>query len=92
MASSSTSHTKTITTNQVVSNGAQAIGDALVPGASAFIRGNIKSGTLHLISGLIAKSIFGAAGWLVVGADAYSESVTGKHLHEHFFSIHKEKE
>ena len=62
-----------------------------MPGASQFVEGNIKSGTLHLLAGIAAKAVFGPVGWLVAGADAYSESVTGKHLWNHFFNVEKAK-
>ncbi|HEX7140826.1 MAG TPA: DUF6072 family protein, partial [Vicinamibacterales bacterium] len=77
---------------KILVNSAQAIGDALVPGASQFVAGNIKSGTLHLLAGIAAKAVLGPVGWLVAGADAYSESVTGKHLWNHFFTVEKSKD
>ena len=38
-----------------------------------------------------ARWLFGPIGWLAFGADAASKSISGKHLHQHFFTVDVEK-
>jgi hypothetical protein len=68
-------------------NAVKGIADASLPGASLLIEGNIKSGTLHVVSGLVARALFGPIGWIAVAADSFSLSVTGKHLYQQFVNV-----
>lgn len=73
-------------------NGVKAVADlGVVPGASRFIEGDVKSGVLYAIGGIAARAFFGPIGWLAMGADSMSKSVSGKHLYEHFFTVDVEK-
>ena len=66
-----------------VETGVKLVGEvAFVPGASLLMDGNIKSGMLHVVAGLAARSVFGLPGLLVVAANSYSTSTTGRSLIE----------
>jgi hypothetical protein len=74
-------------------NGFKAVGEAFVaPGSSLILDGDVKNGALHLVSGFAAKSLVGPIGWWLIGADSFSLSVSGKHLHQHFYTSKKAKE
>jgi len=74
-------------------NGAKAIGElGILPGISLIADGDVKSGALHAIGGVVAAALIGPVGWILAGADSYSYSVTGKHIYQHFRSpIHFKK-
>ena len=68
-------------------NGVKAAAEAfLLPGSSLIADGNINQGALHVAGGIAAKMILGPIAMLAVGANSYSKSVTGLHLHEHFMN------
>lgn len=70
--------------SNVVGNTVKALGETLImPGSSQFLDGNMKSGVLHALGGVIARSMLGPIGWLAVGLNSYSSSVTGQPLHQH---------
>jgi hypothetical protein len=57
-----------------------------LPGFSLLVDGKILEGGAHAAVGVAALPLLGPAGpaaWLLVAANAYSKSVTDKHLHEH---------
>jgi hypothetical protein len=56
---------------------------ALSPGASLLADGKVTSGIAHVGIGFIARRMLGFPGVLLVGANSYSQSVTGKSLLEH---------
>ena len=60
------------------------VGEGLLPGASLFLDGEIKSGTVHLLGGIVGATLIGPLGWVYAGADSFSKANTGKHFHEHF--------
>lgn len=62
------------------------IGEAVLPGASLVLDGDIKSGALHFVGGVVGRMVLGPIGWFYAAADSYSKSSTGKHFHEHFLS------
>ncbi len=67
-------------------NAMKAIGDtAFLPGSSLIMDGDVKGGVLHAVGGVLGRAVLGPVGWLLVGANAFSNSVSGKHLHQHFF-------
>ena len=68
-------------------NGIKAASEAfVVPGSSLIIDGDVKNGALHLAGGLAARSLLGPIGWGLVAADSFSLSVSGKHIHQHFYT------
>lgn len=67
----------------VVGRGIKILGEAVAPGASLVLDGKILPGAAHLVGGLVARWAFGPVGWLLVAANSYSKSVTGRSLTEH---------
>ncbi len=63
----------------------KVVGEALLPGVSLIIDGDMKGGSLHVIGGLLGKTLLGPIGWAYAAADSYSKSTTGKYVHQHFF-------
>jgi len=53
------------------------------PGASLLVDGDVKSGIIHVGVGFMARRMLGLPGALLVGANSYSQSVTGKSLLSH---------
>lgn len=95
MATTSTKTTNgsQTTPGRILVNGVKAIADVgVLPGSSLLIDGDVKSGALHAIGGLLAGAIFGPIGWLAFSADAFSKSVSGRNLHRHFISVEKADE
>jgi hypothetical protein len=75
---------------RILINGVKAVADlGVLPGASLLAEGDVKSGTLHAVTGLLAGAILGPIGWFAVGADSFSLSVSGKHIYQHFVSVQK---
>jgi hypothetical protein len=78
------------TPGRILINGVKAVADVgILPGASLLADGDVKSGALHAVGGLLAGFVFGPIGWLAFSADAFSKSVSGKNLHQHFVSVEK---
>ena len=63
----------------------KVVGEVIAPGCSLGLDGNIKDGALHLTAGAVGAALFGPLAWFYAGANSYSNSVSGKHFHEHFF-------
>jgi hypothetical protein len=64
----------------VVGNAVRLVGEWFLPGASRLIDGEIKEGVLYAAAGLAARVLVGPIGLLLVKADSFSLSATGKHL------------
>ena len=56
------------------------VGETVVPGASLLIDGQFLLGGAHLVAGVLARSFLGPVGALLVMANSYSSSSTGKNL------------
>jgi hypothetical protein len=63
--------------------GIKFVGESLIPGGSNYLEGRLVTGGVHTVLGLLAKSLFGLPGLLVVSANSLSKSVTGHGLLEH---------
>jgi len=68
-----------------VFNGVKFVANVvLLPGASQIVEGRVVPGIAYAGGGLIVRcllpGILGPLGWLAVGLDSYSYSVSGKHL------------
>jgi hypothetical protein len=74
----------------VIGRGIKILGEAVAPGASLVLDGKILPGAAHLVGGLVARWAFGPVGWLLVAANSYSKSVTGRSLTEHLASTRPE--
>lgn len=82
MATSSTTHGTKNTPSRLLVNGALAIADVgVLPGASQLVDGQVKSGVLHVLAAVVAGSVFGPIGWLAVGANSFSRTITGRSLY-----------
>jgi hypothetical protein len=75
-----------LATDVVIGRGIKMLGETVVPGASLVLDGEILTGAAHLVGGLVARWAFGPVGWLLVAANSYSKSVTGRSLTEHLQS------
>jgi len=64
------------------SNGIKLLGEVVIPGASQFIDGNVKSGSLHLLGSVAAITMLGGPGGLLVSALLRGNSFTESTLHK----------
>ncbi len=71
-------------TDRPVENAVKLIGEAVVPGASLLLDGQILKGGAHLLVGVAAKALLGPIGLAIVVANSYSQSTTGKNLIKQF--------
>ena len=67
-------------------NAVKLIGEAFLPGASLLMDGKIANGGVHVIAGMIAKALLGPVGAVLVIANSYSNSTTGKNVLKQFQS------
>ena len=72
------------TNSSHVENAVKLVGEALLPGASLLIDGKILQGGAHAIVGTLARVALGPIGLVLVAANSYSTSSTGKSLLKHF--------
>lgn len=73
--------------NVTVGNGVKLIGEmAFLPGTSHLLDGEIKTGALYAAAGFAARILLGAPAVVLVAADSFSRSVTGKGLIDQFKS------
>jgi hypothetical protein len=56
--------------------------EALVPGGSHFVKGDLRQGLIYVLVGGIARSALGAPGAILVGASSFTKATRGKHLHD----------
>ncbi len=61
-------------------NAVKLVGEALVPGASLLMDGKILAGGAHVLAGTVARLALGPLGLVLVAANSYSTSSTGKGL------------
>lgn len=64
-------------------NAAKLFGESMVPGASLMIDGKVVTGAAHALLGFGARALAGPAGVVLIAANSYSRSVTGKNLWEY---------
>jgi hypothetical protein len=64
----------------LLSRALKLAGETIAPGASLLLDGKVGVGALHFIGGTLARMAFGPLGVLLVAANSYSTSVTGKSL------------
>jgi hypothetical protein len=75
---------KTKSAGNMLGAGAKLLGEAaLTPGTSLLLDGNIKSGMGHVLAAMVARTMFGVPGLILVAANSYSTSTTGKSLLAH---------
>lgn len=67
--------------SKVLENGIKLAGEAvLVPGCSLLMEGKVKPGLLHIIGGFAAKAVLGPPAAVLVAANSFCTSMTGKNL------------
>jgi hypothetical protein len=66
----------------LLARGLKIAGESVAPGASLLLDGKVVSGVVHFFAGMLARAAFGPVGMLLVAADSYSKSVSGKGLLE----------
>jgi hypothetical protein len=67
-------------------NAVKLAGEAFLPGASLLMEGKVAQGGAHLLVGVLAKALLGPAGLVLVIANSYANSTTGKGLLKHIKS------
>jgi hypothetical protein len=83
MAQATTSPQAEASGSLLLSRGLKLAGETILPGASLLLDGNVGAGALHLLGGALAKSALGPLGWVLVAANSYSRSVSGRSLLGH---------
>lgn len=78
--------------SNVLANGVKLVGEALLPGASLLLDGNLRNGVAHAVIGIGARVALGPVAMLVVAADSYSKSVTQKYLWQHLGDLLPKRE
>ncbi|HLK62411.1 MAG TPA: DUF6072 family protein [Bryobacteraceae bacterium] len=68
---------------QGVRTGVEFASEALVPGGSNLVKGDLMQGGIHAVLGFAARAAFGLPGLLLVSANSFTKAVTGQHLYEH---------
>lgn len=73
--------------SNTVGNGVKLVGEmAFLPGTSHLLDGNVKIGALYAAAGFATRLLLGAPAVLIVAADSFSRSTTGKGLIDHFMN------
>jgi hypothetical protein len=84
MATKTAAHTSDEPSGSLTaSRGIKLVGEAVAPGTSLLLDGDVGLGSIYLVGGWIAKKALGPIGWFLVAADSYSRSVTGRNLIDH---------
>ncbi len=66
-----------------ITNGVKLVGETMLPGASLLMDGNLVNGAAHVALGAAAATFVAPWAVLLVVADSFSKSVSGKNLWEH---------
>jgi len=69
--------------SDVINNGVKLVGEAVLPGASLLLDGNLLNGAAHVAVGAAAAAFVAPWAVLLVVADSFSKSVSGKNLWDH---------
>jgi hypothetical protein len=64
------------------SNGLKLIGEVVVPGASQFVDGHVKSGSIHLLGAVASMALLGGPAGLLVSALIRGNSFTTSTLNK----------
>ena len=67
----------------MLTNGVKLVGETMLPGASLLMDGNLVNGAAHAAIGVAAATFVAPWAVLLVVADSFSKSVSGKNLWEH---------
>ena len=81
-------------TEQSSENGIKLVGEVIVPGASQFIDGDIRSGGLHLLGALASVAVLGGPAGLAVSmlvrGNSFTSSTLDKSLYRALMGDKKE--
>jgi hypothetical protein len=69
--------------SDVINNGVKLVGETMLPGASLLLDGNLVNGAAHAAVGVAAATFIAPWAVLLVVADSFSKSVSGKNLWDH---------
>ena len=72
-----------ITPVGMLTNGVKLVGETVLPGASLLMDGNLVNGAAHAAIGVAAATFVAPWAVLLVVADSFSKSVSGKNLWDH---------
>lgn len=67
---------------QTVKTGLQFVSEAVIPGGSNLVNGDLKQAAIHAVLGIIAGSVFGLPGALLIAANSFTKATTGHHIYE----------
>lgn len=67
----------------MLTNGVKLVGETMLPGASLLMDGNVVQGAAHLAVGAAAAAFVAPWAVVLVVADSFSKSVSGKHIWDH---------
>ncbi|HYY98384.1 MAG TPA: DUF6072 family protein, partial [Pyrinomonadaceae bacterium] len=67
---------------QTVKTGLQFASEAVIPGGSHLVNGDLKQAGIHAVAGIVAGALFGLPGLIVVAANSFTRATTGHHLYE----------
>ncbi|PHY06025.1 MAG: hypothetical protein CK528_11130 [Alcaligenaceae bacterium] len=67
----------------MLTNGVKLVGETMLPGASLLMDGNLVNGAAHAAIGVAAATFVAPWAVLLVVADSFSKSVSGKNLWDH---------
>ncbi|HST21995.1 MAG TPA: DUF6072 family protein [Blastocatellia bacterium] len=68
---------------EALKTGIDFASELVVPGGSNLVEGNFVQGGIHVVLGILAKSMFGLPGLIAVSANSFTKATTGRHLYEH---------
>jgi hypothetical protein len=69
--------------SDVINNGVKLVGETMIPGASLLLDGNLVNGAAHAAVAVAAATFVAPWAVVVVIADSFSKSVSGKNLWDH---------
>jgi len=69
--------------SDVINNGIKLVGETMLPGASLLLDGNLVNGAAHVAVGAAAAAFVAPWAVLLVVADSFWKSVSGKNLWDH---------
>ncbi len=72
-----------ITPAGMVTNGVKLVGETMLPGASLLMDGNVVNGAAHIAVGAVAAAFVAPWAVVVVIANSFSKSASGKNLWQH---------
>ncbi|MGA9768411.1 MAG: DUF6072 family protein [Blastocatellia bacterium] len=69
--------------SQALKTGVEFASELVVPGGSNLVEGNYVQGAIHVVLGIVARSVFGLPGLIAVSANSFTKATTGRHIYEH---------